>query len=212
MTSKRSTQGSNVAATEPIVVFDLGGVVCRFTSERRLDALSQLTGLPATDIHQRIWGSRLDERAEHGQLSPEDTRARVLDAIGATDPDLVRAAWAAAFQPDQAVLHLVARLRVPAVLLSNNGPLLTDCLEHELRHVRLHFAGVYLSWQLGATKPDLAAFRALAARAAPRTPIALIDDDRRNLAGPTSLGWHAIHYRSASRLEEALDELGLLTP
>ena len=47
-----------------VVVFDLGGVVCRFEPDRRMRALVEATGLASEVIQDRVWGSGLDERAE----------------------------------------------------------------------------------------------------------------------------------------------------
>ena len=38
------------------VVFDLGGVVCRFEPQRRLDRLSAATGIAGPAIESALWG------------------------------------------------------------------------------------------------------------------------------------------------------------
>lgn len=51
-----------------MIVWDLGGVVAEFRAERRLGALVDMSGLPATRIQERIWGSGLDASARLSRI------------------------------------------------------------------------------------------------------------------------------------------------
>ena len=55
-----------------LVFFDLGSVVCRFYPERRLAAIRAATGLDEREIHERIWGSGLDDRMDRGRYSLDE--------------------------------------------------------------------------------------------------------------------------------------------
>jgi hypothetical protein len=116
-----------------VIVWDLGGVVARFRSEHRLQALAAVSGLSPQESHDRVWTSGFDARAEKGELRPREIWAAVQDSlrhqVSVTD---LRHAWAAAFEPDWAVLEVIDAFRQPHALLTNNGPILDACLDHEL--------------------------------------------------------------------------------
>jgi len=173
-----------------IVVWDLGGVVCRFHPQRRLDALARLTGLPATTIHERIWSSGLDAAAERGELSPDVVWTCVLDALDHTATrDDVRRAWALAFEPNNAVLAIVDTLRVPSALFTNNGPIVDDILDEELAAVSRRFAHRFLSCRLGAAKPEPEAFARVAELLG--DDLFLLDDSDANVTAARAQGWQA---------------------
>jgi putative hydrolase of the HAD superfamily len=198
-----------VRATVRFAVFDLGGVVCRFEPESRLRALTQVTGRSAAEIHAAIWDSGLDRQAELGEIDERALHSRLLAALGADiDADALRAAWSLAFEPDDDVLALIDRLAVPAVLFSNNGPIVDRGLDHELSNVRARFAHVLLSWRLGAVKPDPAAYEAVAARLAVEegAQVFFVDDSPENVAAARARGWHAEAFVDVATLQRQLAE------
>jgi glucose-1-phosphatase len=198
------------------VVLDLGGVVCRFVPDRRLRALARLTGAPASDIHAAVWASGLDTRADSGDLDHDEAYAAVLGrlATGKGDgvsPGDLRAAWAAAFEPDEEVLDLVRSLDRPVALFSNNGPITEDCLHRELAAVGDAFDTVLLSWRLGATKPDPEAFVEAASLlgVAPQA-VLYVDDSLDNVRAAAHRGWVAHPYRGVARLRRLFEAHELL--
>ncbi|HEY8527828.1 MAG TPA: HAD-IA family hydrolase [Acidimicrobiales bacterium] len=194
------------------VVLDLGGVVCRFAPDRRLQALSRMTGVPASDIHATLWASGLDARADAGDLEHDEAYVQVLDRLDGklTATDL-RVAWAAAFEPDEEVLALVRALDRPTVLFSNNGPITEDCLQRELAVVGFAFDTVLLSWRLGATKPAAEAYSAAAKHIGVRAQALLyVDDDGDCVRAAAHRGWIAHPYRGAGRLRRLFEAHDLL--
>jgi len=196
------------------VVFDLGNVVCTFNPERRLQELARCTGLELERIHEAIWTSGLDTRAESGQLCLVDTQQALVDALdNRIDAITLRAAWSTAFTPDNAVCEIVRRLHHPSFAFTNNGPMFTDCLGHELIEIEQLFQRVICSWQVGARKPDPAAFERLCAEVrCPPDEILFIDDDRNNTASARSVGLATITFTSADHLTADLDQLQVLAP
>lgn len=190
-----------------VVVLDLGGVVCGFHPARRLAALAALTGRHAKEIDAAIWGSGLDAAAERGIYEPAAATAAVLEQLGPhVDPVDLRVAWAAAFEPDPRVLGLVAGVQRPTVLFTNNGPLLEDCLDHELAGVAAPFDQILLSWRIGATKPDPVAFERATGSLAVASPsdVLFVDDSLDNIEAATRHGWQAHHYQGPDHLSEVL--------
>ncbi|HEY1737625.1 MAG TPA: HAD-IA family hydrolase [Acidimicrobiia bacterium] len=198
-----------------VVVFDLGGVVCAFRPERRLAELSRITGLAPADIDGRIWTSGLDHRAERGGLSEGDAIVAIRAIRAALDnrvgSEALRAAWAAAFEPDDEVAALVARVVARRVLFTNNGPVMSAVLGSELAAVAAQFDDIVCSWQIAATKPDPEAFDRLCARleCAPGD-VLFVDDDRRNTDAAASCGIRSIHYSNAAELAPQLAALGVV--
>jgi len=191
------------------VVFDLGNVVCTFNPERRLQELARRTGVEPERIREAIWTSGLDARAESGQLSLADVQQALIDALdNRIDAVALRVAWSTAFIPDKAVCEIVRRLHHPSFAFTNNGPMLTDCLGHELIEVEQLFQRVVCSWQIGARKPDPAAFERLCAEVRrPPEELLFIDDDRINTASGRSVGLATITFTSAERLAADLNQL-----
>ena len=193
-------------------MFDLGGVVCGFEPELRLHALARLTGRSTEQIQQAIWDSGLDRRAERGEIDAAELAALLATALDAgIDTAALRAAWSLAFDPNDDVLALIDRLVVPAVLFTNNGPIVDNCLDHELSRVRARFAHVLLSWRLGAVKPEPAAFAATRARlGVDAAELFFVDDSHENVAAARGLGWQTEVFVEVSGLERQLVERQLV--
>jgi glucose-1-phosphatase len=189
------------------VVFDIGNVVCAFDPARRLRVLANETGLARERIHEAIWASGLDGRAETGELLPAEVERMVLDALdGRIDAASLRAAWSTAFTLEPDVCAIVNGLGVPTFAFTNNGPMFTDCRAHELARVSRLFERVVCSWEIRARKPDPRAFERLCVELH-RRPEALlfVDDSPENTASARSVGLAAVTFTSATRLAADLD-------
>ncbi len=198
-----------------LLVMDLGGVVCQWVPDRRLHALTQLSGLPGATIDAQVFESGFDDAAERGQFTLDEFTGDLEALLGiGEDPastERLRAAWALAFEPDARVLELVGRVSAPTALFTNNGPLLEDALHHELGAVGAAFDRVLCSWHLGATKPDPEAFsRASAALDVDPGAIFFVDDRAANVDAAHHAGWQAHHFRDVLNLTAALADAGVL--
>jgi HAD superfamily hydrolase (TIGR01509 family) len=194
-----------------LVAFDLAGVVCRFDAEHRLAVLGEAAGLAPEVVQKRIWDAGIDTAGDLGELSADEMRDAVRAKLGlAVDNAELRALYISAFEPDAAVLAVVdrIRLRVPAALLTNNGPLVLEAMEHELAEVGRRFDPWGFACRYGAEKPDPAIFRALCdeARVTPET-VFFVDDSTEHVAAAQKLGIRAHHFTDAPRLLDALPVL-----
>jgi putative hydrolase of the HAD superfamily len=191
-----------------LVLFDLGGVVCKFRPERRLEQLSLLSGKPAARVRELLWESGFSRRCDRGDLSGAEMHQRAGELLGWTAHYAeFRRAWASAFEPDPGVLALVRALRqnCRTGLLTDNPPVIREALQDELREVGLEFDFLGFSCELRSLKPDPAIFRrALASAGSTPEEAFFIDDVRENVDAARSLGIASLLFTEAGVLEADL--------
>jgi HAD superfamily hydrolase (TIGR01509 family) len=178
------------------LVVDLGGVVAHFRPDRRLFALSRLTGLPEDVVHQRLFTSGFDHDAEVGRFDTDtivDAIEKQLDCrIASTD---LIDAWSMAFEPNLELLELLSAQPWPRALFTNNGPMLDLCIRGPLAVLATHVDRVICSWHLQATKPNVDSFARAAERlGAPPARLVLLDDSTINAETAVASGWHSITF------------------
>ena len=77
------------------------------------------------------------------------------------------------------------------------------------------FRDIVVSGRVGLVKPDPAIFAAMRERIDANLPgtqpseLVFIDDNPKNAAAATALGWHGVHHTSAAQTEAQLRALGL---
>ena len=190
------------------MLFDLGDVVCRFRPQRRLAALAAASGLPAQEIHVRLWESGFSQACDSGHYTATEMYERACVLL-AWQPSYTtfQALWVQAFEPDEAVLTLVDRVRryVRTGLLTNNPPLLLDALPNFLPQVHRRFEPLLFSFEFGAMKPSAALFTAVLARLRqPAQEILLIDDAAANVDGARAAGMQACRFTTVDTLSADL--------
>ncbi|MFN8016646.1 MAG: HAD family phosphatase [Acidimicrobiales bacterium] len=192
--------------TPPVehVVFDLGGVVCRWLPDRRLAALAELSGLPAATIDQAVFESGFDDAGDRGRFSLDEFAATLGSLLGlAPSADLVGPlgdAWALAYEPHPAVLRAIRSIGRPVALLTNNGPLTEHVMGTALPEVGAAFDQLLFSWRLGAAKPEPEAFAAAtAAMGTEPDRVLFFDDSEANVAGAQAFGWQAAQFHDHAR-------------
>jgi putative hydrolase of the HAD superfamily len=202
-----------VSSSATVVVFDLGGVVCRWLPDRRLEALAACSGLPAATIEQLVFESGFDDAGERGRFDgPTFTEelAALLGLDPLADGDRLRTAWARAYEPVPAMLRAIDRIEGPTALLTNNGPLLEAALAEELAPVAQRFDHLLVSWRLGAAKPEPEAFERATAALGVDAPgqVVFFDDDEHNVAAAQAAGWQAHRFTTVLEVQAVLSVLG----
>jgi putative hydrolase of the HAD superfamily len=191
------------------VLFDLGGVVCRFVPERRLALLAADCGLPPREVHARLWESGFIRDCDLGHYTAEQMHAEARRRIGLLmDFADFQTAWTAAFEPDDAVLTIVDRVAVHhrTAMLTDNAALLDEALPELLPDVARCFEPRLFSAALGACKPETEIFRrALARLDEPAANVLFVDDTPAAVEGARRAGLTAIHFTDAAALSAALE-------
>lgn len=193
------------------VLFDLGGVVCRFRSERRLAALAADCGLPVSEVRARVWDSGFDAECDAGRYTAGEIyweTKRLLDLNMSYEQ--FRSAWALAFEPNRAVIALAATLagRVRTPLLTNNGPVLLDAMPIIFPEIAGRFRPLLFSCELGALKPNSKLFaEALLRLNEPAEHVLLVDDSPEAVDGAQKAGLATIRFTTAESLQSELAQL-----
>src|SRR5262249_53079148 len=100
-----------------------------------------------------------------------------------------------------------ARLALPLYALSNTNAAHRACWLPRFADVLAPFRKIYASHELGARKPDLAAFHAVVAdMGVPAQRILFFDDMAANVAGARVAGLRAGQVTSAADIERALSD------
>jgi len=182
-----------VTRSAQAIAFDWGGVFTVGTFDRRANArLATRYGVAPADL----WPHYL-ELMEHFEVGGYDLPGfhAALDArLGRTlPPTLFEPAFLDAPLERPAMYRLLAE--VPSDyrvgMLSNNVPVLCDRVRHDPRCARIeHFV---FSNEIGARKPNPAAFEALVAGLRLRaSEIVFIDDNAHNIAAAAAFGLQAL--------------------
>jgi glucose-1-phosphatase len=197
------------------LLFDLGGVVIDIDWQRVFQAWAQAARAPAAEIAARFAFDERYEAHERGEIGPGEYCAHLRSALGVSiaDDELL-AGWNRLFvglvPGIEGLLRRLAK-SYPLYVFSNTnrthiahwGPRFGDLLTA--------FAGVYCSCELGARKPEAAAFLEVAKRIG-RTPERMVffDDGALNVEGARKAGLMAFEVHSAADVRGALRTLGAL--
>ncbi|MGO8914767.1 MAG: HAD family hydrolase [Stellaceae bacterium] len=203
--------GDRVSAAGPVaaLVFDLGGVIVPHDNDllyRRLAARcrpAQAADAVAALVH--------DRRYERGELPIAHLHERLQQAAGyAFGWEAFVADWCSHFDLDTAMLDYVERLAGAqrVLLFSNTNREHWDYLVR-LSAGRLGRFEAYLSHEIGAAKPEIAAFRLVAARAGIDPARSLfIDDKPENVEAARRAGFRAEVFVGQRALERILSAAG----
>jgi glucose-1-phosphatase len=200
------------------LLFDLGRVVIDLDATRALARWTALAGVAATALSQplaaAIAGGEAFRRHERGEISDAAFFAHLRQQlkIELTDAQFVDG-WNAIFIGEMpGIRRVLASVcgQLPLYAFSNTN---TAHYAHwSLRFADLlaPFRKIYVSHQLGARKPEPAAFQAVIADMGIGAPRVLFFDDlAENVAGARACGLMAAQVKSASDVEQVLSEMGL---
>ncbi|MBO0766136.1 MAG: HAD-IA family hydrolase [Hyphomicrobiaceae bacterium] len=198
------------------LLFDLGRVVIELDSARVHARWAELAGVSVAEIERRartrVAQSEAFHRHECGEISDAAFFAHLRSAleIDLTDDEL-KDGWNAIFVGEmpgiRPLLALAGRV-LPLYAFSNTNPAHQACWSVRFSELLASFRQVFVSNELGARKPDVAAFRAVAtAMGVAPARILFFDDMAANVAGAKASGMQAVEVAAVADIELALISL-----
>ena len=195
------------------VVFDLGGVLIDVRYARAIERLRARCSADADMLQQTLRSASMLQRFECGELTPREFHAAFCD-VGRLDIGFQEfcAVYCDIFEPVPEMIEAHRQLRAcgAATYLFSNTSVL-----HFL-HIRRHYPFVeqfdrcFLSYELGAMKPDERAYAAVEkALGRPVSTLLYIDDRLENVQAGARRGWRALHHTDAPATMARLRGFGL---
>lgn len=190
------------------LVFDLGGVLLPFDQTRRNRQMSDALGID--EASSGAFVASIAERLDRGELGLDDL-AEMMSQLGRRDvsADQAKEHLLSVFLPPNAALwDLSASLRPHLITaaLSDNPACVRDVFPRPDA-----FDHVFLSAELGATKPTVEVFVAVTqALGLEPDQIAFVDDSEPNIRAAVAFGWDGILYSTNEQLKADLALRGIL--
>jgi HAD superfamily hydrolase (TIGR01509 family) len=191
------------------LLFDLGNVLVEVDWNRSFALWSDRSGVSIESIAVRFLPDDAWHAHERGALGDAEFFAGLSRTLGLSlgEEDML-AGWNAALgEPFPGVTELVARAaaRIPVYVFSNTNTAHVTHFRPRYRDLFAPVRSVICSCELGARKPDLEAFRQVAAQigVAPQS-ILFLDDSEANVSGALAAGMHARHVPSPRELASIL--------
>ena len=181
--------------------------MCDLDDQARLAVYAEVTGHTPQEVSDAIWGSGLDLSSDRGDLTSAEFIAEASKRLGTP---LTARLWAdarkAGMPPNDEVVAIASRLTVPMAVLTNNGHILKEQIEHIFPELaRLAGPHFYTSAEFKTFKPDPTIYLRCCERAGFEPSKTLFVDDRQeNVEGALEAGLMAHRYTTPSLLQDAL--------
>jgi len=196
------------------LLFDLGGVMIDIDVQRALRHWEPLSSLARAQLQQRFTVDEALRRYECGEIDTATYVAHLRKelALDASDSDIV-AGWNAILVSEiepalQAVV--TARTHLPCYAFSNTSPAHQIAWSSAFPHVVEAFDRLFLSFEIGVRKPDVAAFRLVTdAIGKDANRVLFFDDTPANVLGARDAGLQAVQVNDHRDLDRTLIGLGV---
>jgi FMN phosphatase YigB (HAD superfamily) len=210
--------GARVPTRIEALLFDLGGVVIDLDQARAHARWAELTGMPmsgiASLVRMTIVGGEAYCRHERGEISDAQFFAHLRQQLRVelSDAEFVDG-WNRIFIGEipgiRRVLACVQGL-LPLYAFSNTNVAHQAYWSRQFSDLLAPFRKIYVSHEIGARKPEPAAFRSVVADMglAPDR-VLFFDDSAENVAGARACGLKAVEVTTAAAIERALSDFGV---
>ncbi|EMR01867.1 HAD family hydrolase [Cesiribacter andamanensis] len=198
------------------IIFDLGGVIIHLDTGLTFEAMGRLGGLSRQEAEALAASEACFFQYERGEISPEqffDSLRRLLKTETASE-QLIEA-WNAMLlhiPPQNLEVLRQLRKRYKLFMLSNTNTVHIEEVHRRLQLVSgeadfsAYFEQVYYSQDIGARKPEPAAFRTILDQWELRPEETLfIDDNAANLLGAQQLGIKTLLFPANGDLTALLE-------
>jgi len=200
------------------LLFDLGRVVIDLDQARAYARWAELAGVPMRDIaslvRERILDGEAYCRHERGEMSDAQFFAHLRRElkIALSDAQFVDG-WNRIFIGEMPGIRRVlasAQGLLPLYAFSNTNAAHQAYWSRNFCELLAPFRKIYVSHELGARKPEPAAFRTVVADMGFAPDRVLYFDDRpENVAGARACGLVAVEVTMAAEIEQVLRDFGL---
>lgn len=200
------------------IVFDFGGVIADIDREQAVQAFIRLGVKDADRILDKYHQTGIFQELEEGTLTEEAYRNELGKLCGRTlSWEEVQQAWLGFFTGiDVRKLHYLETLRregYKLYVLSNTNPYVMGwaCSERfssEGKPLTAYFEKLYLSYQIGCTKPDRRIFEFMLTDSKMQPEeILFVDDGASNIAAGRELGMYTFQPENGSDWRDELAKL-----
>ncbi|MEP2706931.1 MAG: HAD family phosphatase [Roseibium sp.] len=197
------------------IIFDMDEVFYDYDHQIRLDLLEDLTGRPASDIDQSVWGGPHEAAAEAGTPdTAEGYLKQYGDLLGhpiefETWVDIRRQMMQGREQMFQLARDL--KRHIDLALLTNNGMMLKAALpDCAPEMIEIFGEKAHVSAEFKARKPDPVVYGRVCARYGYMPGRCLfVDDKLENVEGAERAGLAVHHYKTYHGFLSCLHESGL---
>ena len=204
-------------AVPKLIYFDMGNVLLHFDHELACQQMAAVAGVPIETVRQVVFaaGEGLQWKYERGEITTADYYQAFCDITGSSPPvDTLLHAASDIFRLNTPIVPIIRQLRSFGYrlgILSNTCPAHWEFIcAKRFRLFPSYFDVLALSYELGAMKPDAAAYEA-ATRLAGVAPqeIFYVDDRRENVQGAIDAGYAAFVFTTAAELAVDLRAAGV---
>lgn len=203
------------------VIFDFAGVITDLTWEGAVASFTKIGLKNAEQILDRYHQSGIFQELEEGKIDTETFGKKLSEMCGRDlNQDEITEAWMGYFNGlDERKLDFIEELRkeYKVYLLSNTNPYITNwaCSPHfssKGKSLNEYFDKLYLSYEIGFTKPDEEIFKFMLEDAHMNPSESLfVDDGLSNVKAAEKLGMHTFNPQNATLwCEELQNALFLL--
>ena len=196
-----------------VIVFDLGGVIVNGNFKSPLGMLFDNSGTVINKTKDKSNFSNLLRFYDMGKISVADFHEKINDHldIELSFDEFISASNEAIEAGDDGIEEIVRSLskKYQLAILSNTNPVHYEHIKEKYSVIGL-FDHILLSYEMGAVKPDAAAYEKLmnATSMLPSKHL-FIDDRSENINAAKEIGMDGIHYISIENLRLELKERGI---
>jgi glucose-1-phosphatase len=206
----------NNPPTLAALLFDLGNVVIGIDPAQVVARWAAEATCSPELLADRFHTDEAYRSFERGEISPEDYFAHVRELLGVPlSQAQLEAGWTSLFTgivPGVDALLRRAAERLPMYALTNSNTTHHAAWSRIYAETLSVFTEVFCSFDLGAWKPEAAAFDLVAARTGiAREAFLFFDDTIVNVEAAQALGIPAVHVQGPDDIQRALNDYRILT-
>jgi len=196
-------------------LFDLGNTVIKLAYERVVAAICADSDLSPGEVAAVLEQPGFYRDLERGAMSFREFHAALQKRAGYRgDLERFRAVWSDFFDgPVPGIEELLDRIRKRSrvAFLSNSNEVHAEVIPRQFRSLFREDERLIFSHECKAAKPDPEIFRrAVALLGTVAAQVVFIDDLIENVEAARAFGMRAFHFEGTGRLEQELEEEGLL--